>query len=333
MYLGIEIGGTKLQLGIGDGLGHLAALIRRTVQPEEGAAGILRQIKEALPTLLKEARLAAQDLRGMAYGFGGPVDDTTQRVIKSHQVQGWDDFPLARWSEDVFGLRCALGNDCDVAALAEALLGAGRGLDPVFYVTVGSGIGGGLVIAGEIYRGGGRGAAEIGHLRLRGAHVCPRTGNLAEWGPLEDFASGWAIQRWAEHRLRSPAGQTSRLHTAQRRTVPMIGDAARQGDPLAREILDHALDYLAWGICQAVALLAPRCIVIGGGVSLLGEDLFFAPLRERIAESVFRPFADTFVIVPAALGEEVVVHGALALAARRFGPKPADDSATARAAP
>jgi glucokinase len=331
MYLGIEIGGTKLQLGIGDGQGRLAALIRKNVLPEEGAEGIRRQIEEALPTVLKEAGLAVQDLRGMAYGFGGPVDDTTQRVIKSHQVQGWDDFPLARWSEEAFGIRCVLGNDCDVAALAEALLGAGRGLDPVFYVTVGSGIGGGLVIAGEIYRGSGRGAAEIGHLRLRGLHICPRTGHLAEWGPLEDFASGWAIQRWAEHRLRSLAGQTSRLHTApgQRLTVPMIGDAARQGDPLAREILDHALDYLAWGICQAVALLAPRCIVIGGGVSLLGEDLFFAPLRRKIAELVFRPFADTFVIVPAALGEEVVVHGALALAARRFGPEPAEASPAA----
>ncbi|MCS6977467.1 MAG: ROK family protein [Gemmatales bacterium] len=320
MYLGIEIGGTKLQLGIGPGDGTLRALIRRSVDVAAGGEGIRRQIEETVPLLLQQANLPSRAIRGMAYGFGGPVDDHTRRVLKSHQVAGWDGFPLAAWSESRLGFPCALGNDCDVAALAEASFGASRGHDPVFYVTVGSGIGGGLVLQGRIYRGSGRGAAEIGHLRLRGRHVCPRTGHWIEFGPLEDFASGWAIQRTAAARLRDEPQRSSVLRglASNQLTVQAIGEAARNGDDLAREVLAEAVRYLAWGVCQVIALLAPKCIVVGGGVSLLGEDLFFAPLRAAVAEHVFRPFANTYVILPAELGEEVVVHGALALARSRF---------------
>src|SRR6266699_3850633 len=127
MYLGIEIGGTKLQLGLGAGDGVLQALWR---------------------------------------GTGGPADDATRTVIKSHQIAGWDGFPLADWIADLVGLPAVLGNDADVAGLAEALFGAGKGLSPIFYITMGSGIGGGFIIDGEMYRGVGRGAAEIGHLRI-----------------------------------------------------------------------------------------------------------------------------------------------------------------------
>jgi glucokinase len=322
MYLGIEIGGTKLQLGIGPGDGTLAAFERLQVVPADGGAGIRKQILDAVPGLVARAGLESGQLRGMAYGFGGPVDDTTRRVLKSHQVHGWDDFPLADWSEEHLGVPCVLGNDCDVAGLAEALFGAGRGFSPVFYVTVGSGIGGGLILNGSIYRGAGRGGAEIGHLLMRGQHPAP-DGSLAEFGPLEDFASGWGIQRAAQLRLAEDLRRTSLLWQriggdAAKVTVQHVGTAAKAGDALAGSVLNEALDYLAWGVCQVIALLAPRRIVIGGGVSLLGEELFFEPLREKVARRAFRPFADQYAIVAAELGEEVVVHGALALARQRL---------------
>src|SRR4029079_11012178 len=107
-------------------------------------------------------------------------------VIKSHQIMGWDGFPLAQWLTELLGWPVALGNDADVAGLAEALFGAGKGLSPIFYITIGSGIGGGLIINGEIYRGCGRGAAEVGHLRMSDFDL-PKL-------PLETFASGWGIQ-------------------------------------------------------------------------------------------------------------------------------------------
>src|SRR5437588_6147756 len=190
-YLGIEIGGTKLQLGIGAGDGKLEGLWRGTVDVAAGPEGIRRQIIAALPELLSKCGLGKCHLHGVGIGFGGPVDDSTQTVIKSHQIEGWDDFPLADWISDIIGVSAVLGNDADVAGLAEALHGAGKGLSPIFYITVGSGIGGGFIIDGEIYRGVGRGAAEIGHLLI------PHPNNRVQW-TLEELASGCGIEKSAQ---------------------------------------------------------------------------------------------------------------------------------------
>jgi glucokinase len=299
MYLGIEIGGTKLQLGLGDGLGAIHALWRGTVVPADGADGIRQQISDAIPQLLANAKWERADLQGVGIGFGGPVDDATHTVIKSHQIQGWDGFPLADWISDIVGVPAVLGNDADVAGLAEALFGAGKGLSPIFYITIGSGIGGGLIINGEIYRGCGRGAAEIGHLKIEYLLDTPV--------PLEESASGWGIAR------RAAAKNVGHGWTA-----GQVADAARRGNREAIKILEASWTYLADAICHVIALLCPRRIVIGGGVSLMGDDLLFNPLRKIVAHNVFKPFADCYDIVPAALGEEVVIHGALALARKRL---------------
>src|SRR3712207_6038797 len=130
-FLGIEIGGTKLQLGVGPGDGALAGLWRGTVDVAAGPEGIRRQIVAAVPELLARAGVERSQLRGAGIGFGGPVDDSTQTVIRSHQIEGWDGFPLADWVSDLVGLPAILGNDADVAGLAEALFGAGKGLSPI----------------------------------------------------------------------------------------------------------------------------------------------------------------------------------------------------------
>jgi glucokinase len=298
MYLGIEIGGTKLQLGLGAGDGALAALWRGKVEVERGGEGIRQQILMQTPALLHQAGLSPQQIQGVGVGFGGPVDDSDQTVVKSHQIEGWDGFPLAKWLGELLGWPVTLGNDADVAGLAEALFGAGKGLSPIFYITIGSGIGGGLIIDGEIYRGSGRGAAEIGHVKVDWHKGTPV--------PLEETASGWAIARFSKSAMQKSM------------TAHEVGEAARAGDALAGSILTGAWEHLTQGITHVIALLCPRRIVIGGGVSLLGEELFFEPLRKMVKARVFRPFADCYDIVPAALGEEVVVHGALALARKRL---------------
>src|SRR5262245_45913994 len=144
-YLGIEIGGTKLQLGVGPDDGRLRGLWRGTVDVAVGGEGIRRQIQAAVPELLASSGVSRQDILGV----GGPIDDATRTVIRSNQIHGWDDFPLADWVSEVVGLPAVLGNDADVAGLAEALHGSGKGLSPIFYITIGSGIGGGLIINGE----------------------------------------------------------------------------------------------------------------------------------------------------------------------------------------
>jgi glucokinase len=315
MYLGIEIGGTKLQLGIGPGDGRLLGLWRGAVDPAAGGDGIRRQITEAVPALVTQAGADRGALRGVGVGFGGPVDDATRSVIKSHQVGGWDGFPLADWLGEALGLPAALGNDADVAGLAEALFGAGKGLSPVLYMTIGSGIGGGLIVNGEILRGTGRGAAEIGHLKVRDPRAAD--GSLET---LENIASGWAIGRYArELASHAPAAGRKLIDLAGSVAAITAETVAAAGDPLAARVLGDVIDALADAICAAIVLVCPRRVVIGGGVSLMGEELLFAPLRKRIAERVFPPFAGLTDVVPAALGEAVVVHGALALARRRLG--------------
>jgi glucokinase len=325
MYLGIEIGGTKLQLGAGAGNGTLAGLWRATVDVNAGPEGIRRQIIQAVPELLAQSRIDRAQLRGIGIGFGGPVDDNTHTIIKSHQIEGWDNFPLEKWISDLLGMPAVLGNDADVAGLAEALFGAGKGLSPIFYITIGSGIGGGLIINGEIYRGCGRGAAEIGHLRFNMYFVKDSGPISTPHEILEQLASGWGIADTAQRCLGLETPIRSLLYSQdQKRSVTAkdVAMAARQGDAFAESILKSAVGYLADAICHLIALLCPRRIIIGGGVSLMGEELLFKPLREMVYERVFKPFADCYEIVPAALGEEVVVHGALALARQRLSGKP-----------
>ncbi len=294
MYLGIEIGGTKLQAGLGRGDGVLAARWRSEVERNSGAAGILRQLQSAIPGFLADAGTDLADVSAIGIGFGGPIDDANRSALKSHQIGGWDGFRLADWAEDRFGRPCVVGNDADVAGLAEARIGAARGLSPVFYITIGSGIGGGLIIDGRIYRGVGRGAGEIGHCRIRDGAAAP---------VLEACCSGWAIERaWTER-----AGEAVACRE--------LADRARRGDIAVRDFLHERWGWLADAVARIVALVCPRRIVIGGGVALMGDDVLFHPLRRLVAERVFAPFADCFEIVPAALGEKVVVHGAIALAA------------------
>jgi glucokinase len=313
MYLGIEIGGTKLQLGVGPDDGKLRGLWRGTVDVAAGPEGIRRQIAAAVPELLTQAGIERTQLRGIGIGFGGPVGDVTHTVIKSHQIEGWDNYPLADWIAEVVGLPAALGNDADVAGLAEALHGAGKGLSPIFYITIGSGIGGGFIIDGEIYRGCGRGAAEIGHLRFP-----------FEETPfiLEQVASGWGMEQiirdelsWNEY-TGTPFEQ---FRAGRPLSAHLIAEGASRNDSLCLAVLHDAQNALAEAICHVIALLCPRRIVIGGGVSLMGEELLFGPVRQKVAERVFKPFAGLTDIVPATLGEEVVVHGAIALARKRLG--------------
>jgi glucokinase len=340
LFLGIEIGGTKLQLAVGHkGGGRLTALERHPVDPSRGAAGILEQIEQTAAALLQR-----YELSGIGIGFGGPVDAARGRVIKSHQIDGWEGVELGAWCEQRFRLPTRIGNDCDAAALAEATYGAGRRRRRVFYVTVGTGVGGGLVVDGHLQGQGRPAVAEIGHLRP-GLHA-----DRPE-ATVEAIASGRGIEQEARTRI---SGDVSLHFSASRRdlrassaerprvavapadeleeefkhdllnradgyldglTTQIIAQAASEGNRIAADVLHHACQVLGWAIAQAVTLLAPEVVVIGGGVSLMGEEWFFQPVREAAAQYVFPPLRESYRILPAALGEEVVVYGAIALAA------------------
>jgi glucokinase len=299
-YVGIEIGGTKLQLVLGDGAGRIRERRRLAVDAAEGGEGIRRQISGALPGLL-----AAGSVRAVGVGFGGPVDWRTGRVCCSHQVKGWHDFPLGEWLATETGLPVHVDNDANVAAFGEALHGAGKGMDPVFWINMGSGVGGGMVVGGAIYHGQRPGECEVGHLRLDKSGVT-----------VEDRCSGWAVdarlREVARHHPEGPLG---------RRVAGMTGGEARhwaaalaEGDAGAQAVLSELADNLGFALSHVVQLLHPEVVVVGGGLSLVGE-----PLRAAMAEALRRYVMDAFQPGPevrlAGMGEDSVPVGALALAA------------------
>lgn len=298
-FLGIEIGGTKLQVGLGDGLGQVSHHHRVAARPQAGAAGIRAQIVDACHSLLQQSSLKPSDIQYCGIGFGGPVNDLTQRTITSHQVAGWDDFPLIQWCQETLGIPAVIGNDADVAGLAEATCGAGQGCNPVFYMNIGSGIGGALILNGKIHRGTGLGAGEIGHLwidyEVDAEPWQPR--HEPAWSILEHRSSGWALQR-----------------SAQQPDVMSLIQAMQSGDARAQQTWVHARRRLAVALSHVIALICPQRIVLGGGVSLAPVHLFLDPLRVELAQIAFKPFALSYDVQVAALGELVVVQGALALA-------------------
>jgi glucokinase len=320
LLLGIEIGGTKLQLGLGRGDGRIERLERRTVEPGKGASGVRALLLDAYAALRKAAGMTEPSDKPAAVGvgFGGPVDAASGVVTTSHQVDGWERFALADWFREVLRVeRLVVQNDADAAGLAESRFGAGQGICPLLYVTVGSGIGGGLILNDKVYRGAGGGAIEIGHLWVIDRH----NSDLGEV-TLERAASGWAIaaaarayaeRRQAEGRRDWPvlvraSGSPDAI------TAKDVAEAALEGDFEARLLFDRATTAMAHGLGQAVTLLAPKRIILGGGVSLSSPEIWFEPIRRKLDSCVFPPFRGSFDLVPAALGEGVVVHGALGLA-------------------
>ncbi len=312
MYLGIEIGGTKLQLGVGTGAtADLVDFVRMDVDRAAGAAGVLDQIAEAGSRLV-----ASHDIRKIGVGFGGPVDMTSGTVIKSHHVTGWDNFAICEWCARTLGVPAVVGNDCDVAALAEAKFGAGRDARVVLYVTVGTGIGGGLVIDNQLYAEHLPARTELGHLRP--GLQCVGTDDIVEaqasglgiaatFGRLVDTSDDASVAA----NLLERTGLTSPTEF----TTKEIAALAEAGETHAVAAFGQATKALGWAIAQTVTLTATEVVVVGGGVSLAGEELFFEPIRRHAATFGYPPLADKYRIVPAALGEDVVVHGGLVLAA------------------
>lgn len=299
--LGVEIGATKLQWVLGDASGRIRERKRLAVGSGAGAADIRRMLEQESVSLDKEK------IKAVAVGYGGPVDWRTGVIRCSHQVDGWNGFGLARWLEDLLGAATKVENDSNTAALAEAVCGAGKGERCVFYTNSGSGVGGGMVVDGRLYHGASPGEVEFGHLRL------DRSGRT-----VEDACSGWAVDRRIHRLCREVptswlARATKDMHGGEAR---MLGAALTRNDPVARRVLDETADDLAYGLSHVVHLFHPDVIVLGGGLSLVGEPWRKA-VAERLPALVMEAFSPGPPVRLAALGEDVVPVGALLLAARQ----------------
>lgn len=301
--LAIEIGGSKLQLFAGTGAGEILDRRRFAVERERGAEGIREHIAAALPELIEKWQPAA-----IGVGYGGPVNWRTGRIWKSYHIAGWSDFPLGDWLRERTGLPAFVENDSNLATLGEARCGAGQGASPVFYTNMGSGVGGGLAIDGQLYHGASPGEMEFGHLRLEAPDRI-----------LEEDCAGWSLDRQIRAAIvDAPDSMLARLAAADPGgEARHLSAALAAGDPLALEMLARLAGHLARALGVVTQLLHPEVIVIGGGVSLIGE-----PLRAAVAERLPGCIMDVFHPGPsirlAGLREESVPVGALLMAADRL---------------
>lgn len=239
----------------------------------------------------------------------GPLDSYAGIVREAPNIPGWVDIPLRKYLEDRFNVTVALGNDANLAAMGEWKFGAGQGHHYLIYITVSTGIGGGVIIAERLLLGANGLAAELGHITVvPGGPMC----GCGQRGHLEALASGPAIASWVEQELSQ--GVPSSLKLGTYLTAKQIGEAALQGDSLAIAAISRAGSYLGQAIADFLHIFNPTIVIIGGGVSQMG-DLLLNPIRATVREHVLSPYyVENLTITTAALGDNAGLMGALALA-------------------
>ena len=301
-FLGIEIGGTKLQLVVGNDQARILDRFRFDVDPDRGADGIKKQILQGLD------KISLHSVSAIGIGFGGPVDHATGKILTSYQIKGWGDFVLQEWLEKLTRIPVWIDNDANVAALGESLHGAGKNTPVVFYVTMGSGVGAGVVVNKRIYHGAKNSEAEFGHIRL------DKSGRT-----VESSCSGWAVdEKIRAHTRLQPQSLLAKLtkdfNRGEARVLPA---AIEKGDDVSLKILHDTVDDLAFGLSHVVHLVNPHTIILGGGLALIGE-----PLRAAVEQKLPGYLMDVLrpgpTIQLSALKEDVVPIGALALAINKL---------------
>lgn len=308
---GIDIGGTKIVVALANADGHILSHVRFPTQVELGAHRILDNAIKEIERITEET---GTRLSAVGVGCGGPLDRARGLILSPPNLPGWNEFPITKLLETRLTVPVLLDNDANASALGEHLYGAGRGFKNIVYITISTGIGGGLIIGGELIHGVGDGAGEVGHITvLPDGPPCGCGGQ----GCLESLCSGTSIARRARERLQSGAqsSMTAMVKELNQVTAQMVAEAARDGDSLAREIWNETIYYLAIGINNIIVTLAPEAIILGGGVATAGEQLL-EPLRRQLQMRVKMVPFEKVRILQATLGGDSGIYGALILGQR-----------------
>ena len=311
--LAIDLGGTKIIAAIISSSGQVVAKEYHLTLASEGPQAVTSRMFSAIEHLLNESNLGLSQLDSISIAAAGAIDSDKGLVTSSPNLPGWSDVPLRDMVSRQFGVDAFLLNDASAAALGEHRLGAGRGTANLIYITVSTGIGGGIIIGGKLYLGSRGSAGEMGHMTIDVNGPRCSCGNV---GCLEVMASGAAIAREALRRLRDGESSTLSDIVAGKReniTAEEVGLAAQGGDRLALEVVLRAATYLGVGLVNIVNIFNPEMIVIGGGVAKMG-DLLLGPVRKMVAERAFRLSAGAVRIVPTQLGDDAGVLGAAVFA-------------------
>ncbi|MCK5207968.1 MAG: ROK family protein [Cyclobacteriaceae bacterium] len=301
-FLGIEIGGTKIQVFLTDDQTNIIERHKFFVSEKRVAALIRDKIQEKVSNILNKNKVEV-----IGIGYGGPVDYRTGIVVTSYQVQGWSDFHLGQWLYELTNIPVVVDNDANTAALGEAHLGAGKNCSRTFYITLGSGVGGGLVIDDKVYHGYKPGEVEIGHIRL------DKDGTI-----LENSCSGWAVDKKIRNYIKNNPDSIIAGIVGDEKSgeTKYLLQAIENGDMGADIILQETADDLAFGLSHAVHIIHPEVIILGGGLSLIGDPLIKAVeknLQGYLMDAITPP-----KICLAELKEDAVCVGAALMAKKHY---------------
>jgi glucokinase len=307
--LAMDIGGTKIATALISRDSKILAQEYSLAMAYEGVQPVISRIFTAIDSILSSRRMTVPELAAMSIACAGGIDSENGIVSQSPNLPGWRNVPLRNIITERYKVNTFLLNDANAAAIGEHRLGAGRGTRNLFYMTVSTGIGGGIIIENRLYAGASGVAGEIGHMTVDPNGPKCSCGNF---GCLERMVSGKAVATDAIKRIRE--GAKSSLVGIEKGkiddiTAEKVSKAAYDGDSLALEIIARAANYLGTGVVNLVNLLNPEIVVIGGGLSKIG-DLLFNPVREAVKERAFELASQIVHIVPAELGDDAGVLGA-----------------------
>ena len=316
--VGIDIGGTKLATVVADSTGQILSKVRKPTLAEKGPEYALQLLFEMVRESIEQAGLQQASISAIGVSCGGPLDTKTGVIYSPPNLPGWDALPLKAQLESEFQIPVTIENDANASALAEFRFGGGRGYGAVLYMTMSTGIGGGIVIDGQIYHGANDSAGEVGHQIL--LPDGPRCG-CGKRGCLEALCSGPAIARRAQaaiqaQRAEGKASATTLLNLAGGHIEDVKSEyvlaAAQTGDALALQLVDETAYYMGWGIANLVNILNPD-IVLLGTIAIAAGDLLINPIRKTVSEFAMTRPAEAVKIAPAQLGDALGDLAAIAL--------------------
>ncbi len=306
--IGIDVGGTNVKIALVDEKGKIKYSNSVPTRAEMGYEYTVNNIKQAIYDLLKETKLEPKNIEGIGFGFPGQVDYKSGIVRLAPNIPGWVDVPIAKLIEDEFHIPTRVDNDVRCAALGELNFGAGKGCENLICITVGTGIGSGLIVNGKLVRGASNAAGEIGHIKLQmnDGPIC----GCGDTGCLEAFASGPSIVAMAEDYIRGGKSTKFREMANSNPITPyIVCEAAKAGDPVAKRIFTIMGEYIGIGMASVVNLLNPEKIIVGGGVADAGEILM-TPLKETLKKRAMKIAGEAVEVVSAQLGNTAGVIGA-----------------------
>ncbi len=318
--IGIDIGGTNVKGGVLTQDGEVLKSYSIKTDAKNGAEDVLNRIKELVEVMLKENNISKEDVIGAGMGIPGPVNTDTGIVNFCPNMIGWENFPAAKLMTEKTGIKFKVGNDVNVITMGEYWKGAARGYKNVLGITLGTGIGGGIIINGNLVSGISGAAGEVGHLKVEeNGKLC----GCGQYGCWEAYASATGLIRetmsrlmvntntsiWAEFDKDMSDYKDKDMANLE---AKHIFDAAKKGDRLAMELVDFEVRYLALGVASLINVINPEIVVIGGGISLAG-DILFDKLKTKLKENTLKVALDAVKIVPAELKNDAGVVGAAAL--------------------